>query len=387
MLMAAASSRMVWRGLVFAVLLGMAWVSGASARQTQSAPTAHYLCPTLTQLRHPERCPGHGPGAQVQSLAVLGLYPSLPLPTIPVDPNLGFLPLEYLRASENGVDVFPSAEEAAVGSGASRRMERGFVYLSYAQAVEIGGSKAYATQNGYVRGDSASPVTPAAFRGLAFSRTPDRPFGWIISGGTCSERTPGAPEDYSGRCYMRYEVVQIYDVQRVGDWDWFLIGRDEWVEQRSVGMVVPDPTPPPGVEGERWITVNLYEQTVAAYDQGELVYATLASSGRVNFWTQPGLFQVWARLQRDNMTGGVPGTNYYYLENVPWVLYFDRARALHGTYWHNSFGRPTSRGCVNLSVADARWFYDFAEVGTWVYVWDPSGRTPTDPAVYDAGGA
>lgn len=373
---------------MFGLLLGLVWVSGASARQAPPAPaSADYLCPPLIQLRHPQRCPDHGPGARLQELAVLGLYPALALPTIPVDPNLGSSPFKYLRASETGVDLFPSAEQAAAGSGASRRLDPGFVYLSYTQAVEIGGSQVYATQNGYVRGDAASPVTPATFRGLAFRRTPDRPFGWIISGGTCSERTPGEPQDFSGRCYMKYEVIQIYDVQRVGDWDWFLIGPEEWVEQRTVGIVVPDPTPPPGVDSDRWISVNLYEQTVAAYDQGELVYATLVSSGRVNHWTQPGLFQVWAKLQRDNMTGGVVGTNYYYLEDVPWVLYFDRARALHGTYWHNRFGAPTSRGCVNLSFADARWFFDFAEEGTWVYVWDPSGRTPTDPAVYDAGGA
>ncbi len=379
--------RIVRHGLVFGLLLGVLGIPTAAAQQSQPASSPDYLCPPLTQLRHPERCPSQGPAARVQELAILGLHPALPLPTVPVDPNLGFVPFDYLRVSENGADLFPSADDAAAGSGASSKVEPGFVFLSYTETLETGSSKVYATQNGYVRSDAASPVTPAAFHGLAFSRTPDRPFGWIIAGGTCSERTPGGAQDFSGRCYMKYEVVQIHDVEHVDDWDWFLIGPDEWVEQRSVAMVDPDPTPPPGVDAERWIVVNLFEQTVTAYDQGQLVYATLASTGRVNNWTRPGLFQVWAKLQRDTMSGGLPGTNYYYLENVPWVLYFDQARALHGTYWHNRFGVPTSRGCVNLSIADARWFYEFAEEGTWVYVWDPSGRTPTDPAAYDAGGA
>jgi lipoprotein-anchoring transpeptidase ErfK/SrfK len=39
---------------------------------------------------------------------------------------------------------------------------------------------------------------------------------------------------------------------------------------------------------------------------------------------------------------------------------------LHGTYWHNNFGSPMSHGCVNLSVSDAAWFYDWAAVGTKV---------------------
>jgi hypothetical protein len=222
---------------------------------------------------------------------------------------------------------------------------------------------------------------------LAFSRTPDRPFGWIISG-TFAAGAPGS-EELTSRWLPRLSVVQIYDAVRVGEWDWYRVGPDEWVEQRLVAKVDPDPTPPEGVDDGRWISINLYEQTVAAYDSGQLVYATVASTGRAGAWTKPGLFQVWARLERDNMTGGLPGPDggYYLLEDVPWVLYFDQSRALHGTYWHARFGTPTSRGCVNLTAADARWFFDFAEKGTWVYVWDPSGKTPTDPAVYGEGGA
>jgi len=41
---------------------------------------------------------------------------------------------------------------------------------------------------------------------------------------------------------------------------------------------------------------------------------------------------------------------------------------------------------VNLSVADSHWLYDWANEGDYVYVWDPSGKTPTDPALYGSGG-
>jgi len=182
--------------------------------------------------------------------------------------------------------------------------------------------------------------------------------------------------------------VQIFDVRRVGEWDWFQIGRNEWIEQRNVARVVPDPTPPPGVDSDTWISVNLYEQTITAYDHGQLVYATMVSTGRNGFWTKPGLFQVWAKLERDLMTGGIPGeAGFYYLDSVPWVLYFDKARALHGTYWHAKFGTTTSRGCVNLPMTDAQWFFNFAEEGTYVSVTDPSGKTPTDPSAYGEGGA
>ena len=80
-------------------------------------------------------------------------------------------------------------------------------------------------------------------------------------------------------------------------------------------------------------------------------------------------------------------SDYYYLEDVPWTMYFDDKRALHGAYWRAWFGYPGTHGCVNFSIGDAKWLYDWANVGDYVYVWDPSGETPTDPSFYGAGGA
>lgn len=78
-------------------------------------------------------------------------------------------------------------------------------------------------------------------------------------------------------------------------------------------------------------------------------------------------------------------SDFYYLDNVPWTMYFDQARALHGAYWRTRFGYPQSHGCVNLSLGDAHWLFNWATVGDWVYVHDPSGKTPTDPSLYGAG--
>ena len=74
--------------------------------------------------------------------------------------------------------------------------------------------------------------------------------------------------------------------------------------------------------------------------------------------------------------------DYYLLENVPWTMYYDGPRAMHGAYWRAMFGYEQPHGCVNLSIGDSHWLYDWAVVGDWVYVWDPSGKTPTDPEFY-----
>jgi lipoprotein-anchoring transpeptidase ErfK/SrfK len=64
-----------------------------------------------------------------------------------------------------------------------------------------------------------------------------------------------------------------------------------------------------------------------------------------------------------NMSG--PG---YFLPDVPYVMYFYKGYGLHGTYWHNNFGVPMSHGCINLTIADAGWIYDYATIGTVVNI-------------------
>lgn len=362
----------------------------ATAQGDEGTGQASLTCPQRMQMRMPQRCTAGGRGAELVRLARQGIRPAHPLPTVRVDPSFGSLPYGFVRVGD-WADLFPSAEEAANSGSPSGRVGPGFVYLSQRGPIYVGNVVVYASESGFVRDDQVSdPLTPASFRGLSFSRTPIGPFGWVIEGGVCPSSSPGGEPNYSQVCLTKYAIVQIYDIQRVGEWDWYLVGPDQWLEQRKVAKVDPDSTRPAGVDADRWISVNLFEQTATAYIDGRLVYATLTSTGRYGYWTQPGLFQVWAKLDRDLMTGGIPGedgSNFYYLESVPWVLYFDKSRALHGTYWHNKFGKTTSRGCVNLSIADARWFYEFAQEGTWVYVWDPSGKTPTDPAAYTEGGA
>ncbi len=375
---------------LFALILSIVAGFSPVAQSDPPPETRDYVCAPRLQLRQPQRCPRHGPAAKLSNLARLGLLSPRPLPLTEIDPALSYVPFSYVRAGSGATPLYTSYEDAVRGGGGASSMSDGFVYLSYFNRERDSGVTVYSTGNGYVRSDDVSRVSQLPQSpGLQFERTPDRPFAWTISGGLCSSEEPAGPLGDHTACFTRHSVVQIYDTQRVGDWDWYMIGPNQWIEQRFLAVVDPDPTPPEGVDQDRWVSINLYEQTVAVYEGGSLIFATAASTGRNGFWTQPGLFQVWAKLERDDMTGGIPGEadNFYFLGDVPRVLYFDEARALHGTYWHGKFGTPTSRGCVNLAPADSNWMFEFAEVGTWVHVYDPSGNTPTDPSVYGAGGA
>ncbi len=144
----------------------------------------------------------------------------------------------------------------------------------------------------------------------------------------------------------------------------------------SAEIVADTPTPefteptvapyvPPQVAGNgaRWIDVDLSQQRVYAYEGDTLMNSFIVSTGTWQTPTVTGEFKIWIKVRSQAMTG--PG---YYLPDVPYVMYFYKDYGLHGTYWHNNFGTPMSHGCVNLTIPDAEWLYNFASVGTVVNV-------------------
>ena len=139
----------------------------------------------------------------------------------------------------------------------------------------------------------------------------------------------------------------------------------DYVPPTSAPDVASAPYVPPaaGNGGARWIDVNLSQQRVYAYEGDTVVNSFLVSTGTWQTPTVTGKYKIWIKLRYTDMSG--PG---YYLPNVPYTMYFYKGYGLHGTYWHNNFGTPMSHGCVNLSIPDAAWLYDFASVGTTVNV-------------------
>lgn len=114
---------------------------------------------------------------------------------------------------------------------------------------------------------------------------------------------------------------------------------------------------------ERWVEVDLSEQKLRAWEGDRLFLETPVSTGLGRFPTPTGEFRIWIKLRATKMEGG-SGSTYYYLPNVPYVMYFGnsevpnwRGYGLHGTYWHNDFGTRRSHGCVNLPTPVARELY------------------------------
>jgi L,D-transpeptidase-like protein len=326
------------------------------------------LCPTFYQLQHPEGCPDVGPGGYAERLVAAGLPYPLPALTIePVYPYLGLTPDAYGRIITDTAPVYRHPLEALAGLPPARIFEKGFVFVSLTGKTTVQGATFYEINPGeFVPAEDIEEFQPSGFAGMHFAAPPGTAVGWTITNVQPSA-VPGQPPDPNAPFAGRYQYFQVLGAQRVGEWNWYLIGPDQWVEQRNVALV--QPAPPPGADGTA-IAVDTYEQAMGVYQNGQLIFATLVSSGSRYFPTRPGTFHVWAKLKYGRMTGAYrpDRSDYYFLEDVPWILYYDGDRALHGAYWHDHFGTKGSHGCVNLSPRDARWLYDYASVGTTVVI-------------------
>jgi lipoprotein-anchoring transpeptidase ErfK/SrfK len=110
----------------------------------------------------------------------------------------------------------------------------------------------------------------------------------------------------------------------------------------------------------KWIEIDLSDQRLYAHEGDQIVYEFLTSTGK---WapTPTGTFRIWIKLRYGKMSGGSRALNtYYYLPNVPYIMYFYKGYGIHGAYWHNNFGTPMSHGCVNLAIPDAEKLFYWA---------------------------
>jgi len=351
------------------------------------------LCLPGVYRTDPGDCLPLGPSTFITELAQRGIsYPIRPLPAQKPDPALQYAPDAYLSVTSGAISMYATLEDAISGSPVQSLGAGLMKYLAITQRVDRAEGIFYGLTSGlWVRAadiDASCCIRSGRFQGLLFADNPPNSFGWIVDQAV-PRTAPGYLAPEKKMTLYRETVVQIFDVQTADNTKWYMIGLDTWVERRYIRQMVVNPTPPEGIDRNRWIEINLYEQTLAVYEDNRLVFATLIASGIDPFFTRPGLFQVYEKLEKTNMSGAFEPdrSDYYYLENVPYTLYFDEARAIHGAYWRTLFGYPQSHGCINLSIGDAAWIYSWADVGDWVYVWDPSGETPTDPKFYTSGGA
>lgn len=335
--------------LRFTVVLVLVFVVSIAAIAQQETETDLEYDPTV--------CAG---SAELETLtdACLEMIAAYPVPPVE-DIAQDRFTLSYYSFWRVGPDATPTYDGpggAVVGS-----IPTGFNFVN---AIDLSVDGWLQIEDGrWIQRDMAQYSEPSYFQGVTLPNGLEHDFAWVLDLSMIfvSEYPGGPASQETGRFLRRYERVNIFDVA-VDDegWRWYMIGPNQWVKQTFVAKAskLSEEDMPEDVSGH-WVAVDLYEQTIVAYEDGVPVFATIVATGIPPTETNEGLFEVWARLERDGMSGATGAPNAYALQSVPWVMYFDDGISLHGTYWHDLFGYRQSRGCVNLTISDSNWVYQW----------------------------
>jgi lipoprotein-anchoring transpeptidase ErfK/SrfK len=115
----------------------------------------------------------------------------------------------------------------------------------------------------------------------------------------------------------------------------------------------------------RLLEVDLSEQRLYVKENGATIHTWLISSGGPGWETNQGRFTVNAKVRMQDMGNTEVG---YLQPDVEWVMYFSGDQAFHAVYWRNIWGTPLSHGCVGMPTGLAKQIYEWADVGTDVWV-------------------
>lgn len=296
-------------------------------------------------------------------------------------PNATLLPVEdRLLTARDYRKVFDNiATYSTPGGEATGKINYGFVYLSALEEIPN-----WVRINGGAwvkRGSISGKIKPSRFSGLLLPTDAKLPYtiAWVLQD-LSGAKSPGGEEAADNPFLHRYTPVYIYDSVEVNDYSWHQIGVNQWAHQFKLAKILPVQKPAE-IETRKWISVDLHEQVVIAYEGTAPVFATLISSGMDEWPTHEGLFQIYARYTLTRMTGGYLRPDYYYLQDVPWTMYFDEDIGFHGAYWHDDFGSRRSHGCVNMALTDAHWLFKWSESE---YDYDAGDLTGPEVYVYSS---
>lgn len=145
---------------------------------------------------------------------------------------------------------------------------------------------------------------------------------------------------------------------------------------------------PPTISAQgRVIIVNRTHQWLYAYLNGKLVKNMPVTTGRPTLQTPLGTYHVFRRLSPTTFYSPWPqGSPYWYPPtHINYAMEFDgRGIFLHDATWRGLFGPGTNtwhfdpkmgwtvgtHGCVNMTLSNAAWLYQWVPIGTTVKVVD-----------------
>jgi hypothetical protein len=273
------------------------------------------------------------------------------------------LPFRYVMALPREGDKVPlwaSPEDMERQAAPVAELKKGDTVAVRAEPLRFDGESYLVAEDGRVL-PAKGPVTRmgegSGWTGVVPDEQSPLPFGWVT--------TPGAPvydgPDRAARVMDRAgqrDRLPLLDEAGQGAARRVRVGDGRWLRASDVNEVRALPRPA-GTQGHaRWIDVDLGEQVLVAYEGDRPVYATLVATGR-SVPTPRGDYPIWGKVPFITMKSQPYEDQTYYVDRVPWVMFFQGHNAIHGAYWHDRFGTTKSHGCVNVAPRDARWLFEW----------------------------
>jgi lipoprotein-anchoring transpeptidase ErfK/SrfK len=281
--------------------------------------------------------------------------------------------VRYGRVIVSPAILYSDPEQAARRQNPSRTFPNEEVYITFSSEVTYDGELYYEVmENGWVAASDIEEVFPSDYQGIQIHTFPTGGFGWMVDNGFSYQSPPSEGKQRMRGAYLtRYSLHEVYDIAIQEDGEhWYKIGDQQWVADVDFSYVALREANPTMNQRPRWIEVNLSQQNLVVYEDEKPIFATLVSTGRQPAWTGEGAYTIYNKIDMHPLISPDPvAIGDYYLEDVPYLLYYQGSWAIHSAYWHDKFGKPNSHGCVNLSMQDADWLFAWANEGDWIILY------------------
>jgi lipoprotein-anchoring transpeptidase ErfK/SrfK len=124
--------------------------------------------------------------------------------------------------------------------------------------------------------------------------------------------------------------------------------------QHELRAEAPKPKPKAALRPTLTATVDQTSQRMVVKVDGETRYSWPVSTGVAAFPTPNGAF-------RAQWTSKMWYSRKYDMSPMPHAVFINGGVAVHGTYHTGSIGSPASHGCIRLSTANAKTFYNLVQ--------------------------
>lgn len=332
----------------------------------------------LYGMKRGQQCGGRwllvGPEAWICSDAAdLAADPPLAAALAPASDGL---PYRYYFVGRGGASGFLNLANAP-DSAPDETLDPGFAVAIVEERTAHGEPYGRSHHGPWIALRELGAAHPSGFHGQDVSAS-GLAIAWVLPDRANVYSAPNPNGKIAGT-HVRFELVGWREEKATSQGTFVRVSDDgvtptAWMRRSDLAHPSLSAMPPEASAGEKWIDIELASQTLVAYTGDKPTFATLVSTGRgpkgSETATPPGTHRLWVKLtsstmdnlpspKEDAATNDTEPAERYSIEDVPYVQFFDRGVALHGAFWHSSFGKPKSHGCVNLAPLDARTIFDF----------------------------